>query len=124
MPWNRGCSALCRGDDALRSWARAGGFHPMRTRTAFAAASLLCTFVHIASSAQDDTAKPAPKADPPQEKAAAPAEQPKADPAAAEKPAAEVAAAMASDRKARDILMKAAERQNAGDLAEPGKLQS
>jgi hypothetical protein len=65
---------------------------------------------HAVSRAEDDPAKPAPA----EEKPAAPPAKPAADPAAEAE----------SDKKAREILAKAAERQNAGDLVEPGKLES
>jgi hypothetical protein len=72
-----------------------------------------CLCGHRVSLAQDDPPKPAPVEEKPIEKPAAP-------PVA--KPAADADAA--SDKKARAILAKAAERQNAGDLVEPGKLES
>jgi hypothetical protein len=76
-----------------------------------------CLCGHRVSLAQDDPPKPAPAEEKPVEK---PAEKP---PAPA-KPAADPAADAASDKKARAILAKAAERQHAGDLVEPGKLES
>jgi hypothetical protein len=89
----------------------------MKTPHALLAASLVaCLGGHRVSLAQDDPAKPAPVQEKPVEKPAAP-------PAEA-KLAADPAADAASDKKARAILAKAAERQNAGDLVEPGKLQS
>ncbi len=66
---------------------------------------------HGVSFAQDDPPKPAKAA----------GEKPAERPAA---PAPDAAADAASDKQAREILAKAAERQNAGDLVEPGKLES
>jgi hypothetical protein len=63
--------------------------------------------------AKDEPPAPKPPAETPQEPAPAPP-----------KPAEPTAAEVAADAKARTILAKAADRQNAGDLAEPGKLTS
>jgi len=71
-----------------------------------------CLCGHRVSLAQDDPPKPAPVEEHPVEKPVAPP------------PAATQPADAASDKKARAILAKAAERQNAGDLVEPGKLES
>jgi hypothetical protein len=88
----------------------------MKTAHALLVATLAaCLCGQRMSLAQDDPPKPAPVEEKPVEKPAAPP--------AATKPAPDAAEA-ASDTKARAILAKAAERQNAGDLVEPGKLES
>src|SRR5215831_9983976 len=87
--------------------------------TLLAATLAACLCGHRVSLAQDDPPKPMPAEEKPVEK---PAEKPP-EPAPA-KPAVDAAAEAASDKKARAILAKAAERQHAGDLVEPGKLQS
>jgi len=88
----------------------------MKTPHALLVATLAASLCgHRVSLAQDDPGKPAPVEEKPVEKPAPP-------PAA--KPAADPAADAESDKKARAILAKAAERQSAGDLVEPGKLES
>lgn len=90
-------------------------------RTLLAASVILAMCLPMAPSHADD---PPPKPAPPQE----PPKPAPAPPATDEKPpvgpAADAAAEAASDAAARAILAKAAALQNAGDLAEPGKLES
>jgi hypothetical protein len=94
------------------------------TRFALVLGLLLTPALHAASSAMDGDGTPVPAAPVPQEESGAAARKPEPKADATEKPAPDAAAVAASDKKAREILAHAAERQNAGDLAEAGRLES
>src|SRR6185503_17879512 len=84
-----------------------------------------CASFHAASSAMDDGDSPAPAPAVPQDEPPPPPR--KSEPETRTEtalPSQDAAALAASDKRAREILAYAAARQNAGDLVEPGRLES